>query len=121
MKTTGRSKIALRSYGIVEGTADDVRQLRFAEIYSHAYNLVVMRKGKKLLARFKRMVEVCATTHCNSKETYDLKSQMLIDVHMFAIKTRFGGIGFGDDDVAAAVATAWVAAGRRASLRSALL
>jgi len=106
-------------YTIVEGTTDDVRQLRFAEVYSHVYNLVVMRKGKKLLVRFKRMVEVCAATHCKKKETYDLKSQMLIDVHMFAIKTRFGGIGFGDDDVAAAVAAAWVAVGRRTSLRSA--
>jgi len=91
----------------VIGSDDDLKKLRFEELYGACYQLSLHRDGKKLLALFTQTLKWAASVHGHDIAEYKRRALMVCDIFLFALGTRFGMYLQGENDREQVIGGVW--------------
>jgi hypothetical protein len=92
---------------VVVGSNDEIKALRFEELYGSCYQLCLHRDGGNLLALFNQTLKWAASVHGHDYVEYTRRAVMVCDIFMFALGTRFGMHLQGDNDRKQMIKQTW--------------
>ena len=98
-------KTTLRT--VVVGSNDELKTLRFEELYGACYQLSLHRDGKKLLALFNQTLNWAASVYAHDEGEYTRRALMTCDIFMFAFTKRFGMHMNGENDRKKVIEDVW--------------